>query len=130
MDFNLEEGISATFEEKVTERNTAKSIGSGGVDVYATPMMIALMEKAAFELVDGFLPTGYTTVGTSLQINHIAATPLGIKVSASAVLTNIDGKKLTFSIEAFDEKEKIGEGTHERYIVNTERFIDKAKAKC
>ncbi|MEW6622580.1 MAG: thioesterase family protein [Bacillota bacterium] len=129
MDFDLNKGLSAKVEKTVTENDTARRFGSGGVDVYATPMMIGLMENAALKAVDHLLPEGYVTVGTSLTVDHLAATPVGMKVYAYAVLTGIEGKKLIFSVEAFDEVDKIGQGIHERYIVNLEKFSKKVLSK-
>ena len=129
MDYNLKTGLTATIETTVTKEDTAKKFGSGGVNVFATPMMVGLMENAALKAVDPHLPEGYTTVGTRLEINHIAATPVGLRVWAKAVLTKIDGKKLVFNVEAFDQKEKIGDGLHERFIVNLEKFTQRALAK-
>ena len=110
---------------KVSEDNIALRYGSGSVDVFATPAMIALMEEAAVKAVDYNLPEGYATVGTELNIRHIAATPMGISITASAELVEVDGKKLTFKIEAFDELEKIGEGSHTRYIIQLAKFKEK-----
>ncbi|MEG6586255.1 thioesterase family protein [Dendrosporobacter sp. 1207_IL3150] len=129
MDYNLVLGMKAEKNEKVTERNTAISYGSGGVAVYATPAMIGLMEGTSLAAVDPHLPEGMATVGTSISVNHIAATPIGIEVRALAELTEIDGKKLTFRIEAYDEKEKIGEGTHQRYIIELEKFLARTQSK-
>lgn len=109
--------------EKVTTLNTAKAYGSGSIDVYATPAMIGLMEGASLALADKGLPEGYSTVGTKVDISHIAATPLGMTVTAKAALTEISGKKLVFSVEAFDERGKIGYGTHTRAIVETQKFL-------
>ncbi|MFZ5354798.1 MAG: thioesterase family protein [Bacillota bacterium] len=129
MDFDLKCGMSAEVERVVRESDTAASFGSGEVKVFATPVMIGMMENAALKAVDPFLPEGYVTVGLSLNVKHIAATPVDMKVRAAAELLKIEGKKLTFKIEAYDEVEKIGEGTHERYIINLEKFIPKAMAK-
>jgi predicted thioesterase len=129
MEFKLHNGLNAKVEAAVTQDNTADSFGSGGVQVFATPMMIGLMEKAALSAVDPYLPCGYATVGARLDIRHTAATPMGMKVYAAAELTEIDGKRLVFKVEAYDEKEKIGEGCHERYIVNIQRFMEKAADK-
>ena len=123
MDYNLQIGASHTAEKLVEERNTAAYMGSGIVQVFATPAMILLMELAARNAVQGYLPEGSTTVGTLVNIKHVAATPLGAKVSASAVLKEIDGRKLTFEIEATDEKGIIGKGVHERAIIDVERFM-------
>lgn len=129
MDFSLKPGMTAQVEKIVTEDDTAVKFGSGGVKVFATPMMIALMENAALSSVDPHLPEGYATVGLSLNVKHIAATPVGMKVHAKAELTGIEGKRLTFKVEAFDEREKIGEGAHERYIIELSRFLERTATK-
>lgn len=129
MEFNLKEGMEFKVEIIVEQKHTAQALGSGGVQVLATPMMIALMEGAALKSVDDDLPEGYTTVGTHLNVSHIGATPLGMNAYALARLVKIEGKKLTFDVEAFDEKEKIGEGTHERFIIQRDRFMDKVNSK-
>lgn len=129
MEFKLHKGLNAKIETIVTEKDTAMNFGSGGVAVYATPMMIGLMENAALSAVDLHLPKGYATVGTHLDVKHLAATPVGMKVYATAELVEVDGRRLVFKVEAYDEKEKIGEGYHERYIINLEKFIAKAKSK-
>lgn len=129
MGFKLNRGLKFKIEKVVTEKDTAMSFGSGGVKVFATPMMIGLMENAALSAVDLHLPKGYVTVGTRIDVRHLAATPVGMKVYAMAQLTGIDGKRLEFKVEAYDEKEKIGEGSHERYIIDVERFIERTAAK-
>jgi predicted thioesterase len=129
MEYGLYKGLTAKIESTVTRDDTADSFGSGGVKVLATPMMIGLMENAALSAVDTHLPGGYATVGTRLDIKHIAATPIGMKVYATAELSRIEGKRLTFKVEAYDEKEKIGEGCHERYIINVKRFMEKITEK-
>lgn len=129
MEFKLAIGSEGNAQELVTQENTAKKYGSGGIEVYATPAMIGLMENAALKAVDPQLPEGFATVGMHLDIKHLAATPIGMNVEAKAVLTEIDGKKLTFSVEAFDEKDKIGEGTHIRYIIPIEKFLERTEAK-
>lgn len=129
MDFNLEVGMTAQVERTVEEADTAVRFGSGGVRVFATPMMIALMENAALNAVDPQLGKGFATVGLSLNVKHMAATPVGMKVSARAELINIEGKRLTFRVEAFDEMERIGEGTHERYIIELSKFLEKTGRK-
>ena len=113
----------------VEQAHTARHLGSGGVDVFATPAMVSLMEETALGVVDPLLPSGQLTVGYSLDIRHIAATPLGMKVTARAELTKVDGRMLTFTVEAFDEKEKIGEGTHVRAVISLDRFSAKLAAK-
>lgn len=130
MEFKLQAGLSSKIETVVTENDTADSFGSGGIKVLATPMMIGLMENAAHSAVDLHLPEGYATVGTRIDVRHLAATPVGMKVYATAQLTGIEGRKLDFKVEAYDEKEKIGEGTHERFIINVERFMAKTRDKA
>lgn len=129
MDFNISVGMKAELELVVEQQHTAMAFGSGEVKVFATPMMIALMEKAALTAVDEHLGEGFATVGTIVNAKHLAATPVGMKVKATAELTAIEGKKLTFFIEAFDEQEKIGEGTHERYIIETAKFLKRTETK-
>lgn len=129
MGYNLEIGMKAEIEQVVLQEHTAMAFGSGGVKVLATPMMIGLMEKAALTAVDETLGEGISTVGTIVNIKHMAATPVGMQVRAVAVLTNIEGRKLTFDIEAYDEKEKIGEGTHERYIIEVAKFLKRVEGK-
>lgn len=125
MELNLKEGKKYTSELKVQEKDSAKEVGSGDLSVYSSPMMIALIENAALNCVSDDLPDGYSTVGINVNVNHIAATPIGMNVKATATLTEIKGKKLIFSVEAYDEKGKIGEGTHVRYIINTKKFLEK-----
>ncbi|NTV91228.1 MAG: thioesterase family protein [Clostridiales bacterium] len=129
MEFDLKTGMSAEVSKIVGENDTAASFGSGGVKVFATPLMIGLMENASLSAVDPFLPEGYATVGMTVSVSHSAATPVGMKVTAKAELVEIEGKKLTFKIEAYDEIEKIGEGTHVRFIIGLEKFIAKAMSK-
>ena len=130
MSNNLKIGLKAEIEQEVLQQHTAMAFGSGGVNVLATPMMIGLMEKAALLAVDSHLEEGFTTVGTIVNVSHIAATPVGMKARAIAVLTNIEGRKLTFDVEAYDEEEKIGEGTHERYIINLAKFLKRTEQKA
>ena len=125
----LEAGIKGTKEITVTNENTAKTMGSGTLDVFATPAMIALMENTAYESVTAELEEGSGTVGTALNVKHVAATPVGMKVTCETELIKVDGRALTFSVKAFDEKGLIGEGEHERFIVFNEKFQAKADAK-
>lgn len=127
--FNLKTGMTGKAETIVDENNTALKFGSGTINVFATPAMIGLMEAAAIDCVDRNLPEGYASVGTKVEIKHIAATPLGMKVSAEAELTEVDGLKLKFKVYAFDEKEKIGEGVHNRYIVKLNEFLKNTEQK-
>ncbi len=129
MEFDLKTGMKAEINHIVGEKDTAASFGSGEVKVYATPLMIGLMENAALSSVDPYLPEGFATVGLNVNVSHMAATPVGMKVTAKAELLEIEGKKLTFRVEAFDEAEKIGEGTHVRFIINLDKFIAKATSK-
>lgn len=129
MDYNLKLGMTGMKEDMVTEKNTAMAYGSGEVAVYATPAMIGLMENASLSAVDPHLPEGMATVGTRLDVKHLTATPTGMKVRAVAELLEIEGKRLLFKIEAFDEKEKIGEGIHERFIINLAKFLSKCEEK-
>ncbi|WP_446898046.1 thioesterase family protein [Clostridium sp. LBM24168] len=127
MEFNLREGISAVKEMKVTENDTATKMGSGLLEVYATPSMIALMENAASSSVIEELPEGYTTVGINMNVKHIKASPVGANIKCKAILTKVDRKKLFFDVEASDDKGIIGKGSHIRYIVNSKDFMEKAK---
>jgi predicted thioesterase len=131
MDFDdlLQPGLAGEKIEAVTENNTAESWGSGGLPVYATPSMIALMEGAAVNAVDKLLPPGWSTVGTALEVKHLAATPAGLEVRAAAELLEINGRRLRFRVEAFDGLDKIGEGYHDRFIVENERFLKKTFEK-
>ncbi len=129
MKTSLKTGIQGEARATVSDGNTAIALGSGGVPVFATPAMIALMENAALSSVEPYLPEGHTTVGIKISSSHIAATPLGMEVIARSELTEIDGKRLVFKVEAFDAKEKIGEGIHERFIINKEKFMKKNEEK-
>lgn len=125
----LETGMKGKKEIVVTKANTAKAMGSGTLDVFATPAMIALMENTAYESVAPELEEGSGTVGTALNVKHIAATPVGMKVVCESELVKVDGRALTFTVKAFDETGLIGEGEHERFIVFNEKFQAKADAK-
>lgn len=125
----METGIKGTAEYIVEENGSAKAMGSGALDVLATPKMIALLEQAAWESVQPYLEEGCGTVGTLMNVTHDAATPLGMKVTAETELVQIEGKKLIFKVEAFDENGHIGGGVHERFIVNNEKFQSKTNAK-
>jgi predicted thioesterase len=126
---SLEAGIKGKQEVMVSAENTAKTMGSGTLDVFATPAMIALMEKTAWESVQPQLDEGSGTVGTSLNVKHVAATPVGMKVICESELIKVDGRALTFSVKAYDETGLIGEGEHERFIVFNDKFQAKADAK-
>jgi len=113
----------------VTSDKLASSVGSGSADVFATPMLVALMEKSAFICLNQFLDNDETSVGTAISTSHISATPLGMEVYAISKITSVDGKKVDFEIEAFDAIGKIGEANHSRFIVNYEKFINKLNLK-
>jgi len=125
----LAKGIVGTKELTVTKDKTAAAVGSGLLDVFATPQMIALMEATASESVAPYLDEGSTSVGTLVNVSHVAATPVGMKVRCESELTEVDGRKLTFTVKAFDECGLIGEGTHERFVVFSEKFMAKTNAK-
>lgn len=125
----LETGIKGKKEIIVSDEMSAKKVGSGLLDVFATPSMIALVEKTAWESVSNCLEEGQGTVGTKVDIAHIAATPIGMKVTCETTLIEIDRRRLVFEINVFDEVDKIAEGTHERFIVENEKFQAKTLAK-
>ena len=125
----VEIGMKGRAEAIVTQGNTAQAAGSGLVPVFATPWMIALMENAAVNAVQAALAPEEGTVGTRLDVTHDAATPIGMRVWAEAEVTAVEGRKITFAVAAYDEAEKIGGGTHERFIIKTERFLTKAQSK-
>jgi len=125
----LKVGMQGSAEKISDQTTTASNFGSGGVDVFATPVMIGLMEESACNAVHSALPVGQTTVGTTVNIKHIAATPIGMKVRGEALLTQIDGRRLVFQITAYDEKEKIGEGEHERFIIDLDKFMQRVNQK-
>ena len=122
-------GVKGHMQIEVTKNLLAKNVGSGALDVFATPAMIALIEETAWKSVAPALDYGMTTVGTSLSIEHTAPTPLGMSVTCDTELVAVDGKKLTFNAVVSDEKGEIGHGTHERFIVETESFQAKADSK-
>lgn len=122
-------GLKKEAVTLVAEDNTAKTLGSGSLKVFATPAMTCLMEKAAADLLESVLSEDMTSVGISLNIAHKAPTPLGMKVRAEAVITAVDGRKVTFAVKAYDEKEEIGSGIHERFLVAAEKFQSRADNK-
>ncbi len=126
----LTPGLRGETEFVVGTRDTAPHVGSGAIKVLATPVMVSLMEQAALKAVEGLLPPGCQTVGTRLDITHVAATPVGHQVTAHAELERIEGRRLVFRVWADDEVERIGEGTHERIIVDVARFDRRAQDKA
>lgn len=113
----------------VGEENTAIHVGSGTSKVLATPWMIAFMERTSHQLLAEILPPGYTSVGVSVNVHHIAPTPVDSKIRVNTQVLEVDGSKITFEVKAWDNVEQIGEGTHQRYIVEEERFLQRADAK-
>lgn len=125
----MEIGIRGKQSVVVDVTNTAKAMGSGTLDVFATPAMIALMEKTAWESVAWELDDGFATVGTRMEVTHDAPTPTGMRVTCETELVGIDGRKLSFEVRAYDEKGEIGKGIHERFIIDEAKFEAKAAQK-
>ncbi len=126
---NIEVKSIGKTEWIVEEKHLASLVGSGDQNVFSTPSLVALMENSAMNVINKYLEKGETSVGVEINVKHLASTPLGMKVSSTAEITEVDGRKVTFFIEAFDEKEKIGEACHTRFILNAEKFILKANSK-
>ena len=125
----LKVGLVGTYRIVVADEHTAPFVGSGKVRVLATPVMINLIEAAALACCEQLLPAGHQSLGIHLDVRHIAATPVGMAVTATAELVKIEGRTLTFRVEARDERELIGDGTHERVVVNVERFDQRVQKK-
>jgi predicted thioesterase len=125
----LKPGLRTELREVVNRQNVASIWGSGALDVFSTPAMIALMEKASVLTAAPFLPEGCSTVGTSVDVKHIASSPIGANIRAEAVLTCVDGRKLSYEVRAWDDKELIGEGLHERFVIDNKKFMEKTEAK-
>jgi len=126
---HLSAGLKGTAEVVVGEEHTAPRVGSGRIHVLATPVMINLIEAAALAAVESLLPEGHQSLGTLLNVRHIAATPVGMRVRATAELVRVEGRTLSFRVEAHDEVELIGDGAHERVVVNVERFDVRVQRK-
>jgi predicted thioesterase len=126
---HLTPGLKGTSELLVGVEHTAPSIGSGKVPVLGTPVMINVIEAAALAAVEHLLPAGHQSLGIHLDVRHFAATPVGMRVRAIAELTAVDGRTLTFKVEAHDDKEPIGGGTHQRVVVNVARFDERVQRK-
>lgn len=122
-------GTIKTATREVTQTNTAKAVGSGSLEVFATTMMVALMEEAACLAIADMLEEGQTSVGTKISVEHTAASLVSQVVSATAVITNVDGRSVEFELAASDKNGEIGKGTHTRFIVNEDKFISKLKEK-
>lgn len=129
MSQDLKPGVEGEARVAITPENTAIAYGSGAVRVFATPAMIGLMEKAALSSVDPLLGEGLTTVGTRVDIQHLAATPVGMNVVARSRLVEVEGKRLLFEVEARDDVDVIGKGVHERFVVKLESFLKRAESK-
>jgi fluoroacetyl-CoA thioesterase len=127
---NLPTGLSGTAEMVVGEQHTAPRVGSGRIRVLATPVMINLIEAAALAAVEQSLPEEHQSLGTRLNLSHIAATPVGMRVRATAEVVKVEGRTIHFKVRAEDERELIGEGTHERVVVNLERFDKRVQEKA
>lgn len=125
----LKPGLRGRAELMVGEEHTAPRVGSGRVHVLATPVMINLFEAAALDAIERLLPAGRQSLGTVLNVRHVAATPVGMRVSASAEVTGIEGRTVRFRVEARDEKDLIGDGTHERVVVNVAKFDERVQRK-
>ncbi len=125
----MEIGLKGQQTLSVTEEKTAEAMGSGGIRVFATPVMIALMEKTAYESVQPLLEPGFSTVGTKLEVDHVSATPVGATITCNSELIEIDRKRLVFKVEAFDDAGLIGQGIHERFIIEVDKFMSKAESK-
>ena len=122
-------GVTGHADAQVDNLNTAVAVGSGALPVFATPSLVTLVEQAACTAIGPHLPLGTTSLGTGLQIKHLKATPIGHHVQATATLQAVDGQRLTFAVTASDEREKIAEGTHERFVVHAERFLQMISQK-
>src|SRR3954469_3476957 len=125
----LKEGLAGAAAITVGEQHTAPRIGSGRVHVLATPVMINLMEAAALDAIERLLPPGHQSLGTHLNVGHYAATPVGMGLRASAVVTRVEGRTIEFRVEAFDDKERVGDGTHARVVVDVARFDQRVQRK-
>ncbi len=126
---DLEPGLTGAAAWRADERHSAEAWGSGAVPVFATPSLVGLMETAAMDALSGHLRAGETTVGTRIEVSHLAATPLGEEVRAEARLVSVDGRRLVFDLLAFDEHHCIGEGRHERTIVSRDRFLERLRGR-
>lgn len=122
-------GASGRAERTVTDQNTALAVGSGSLPVFATPIMAAMMEEAAAKALESYLEPGQGSVGTHLDISHDSATPLGMQVWAEATVTQVEGRAVTFSVAAYDEAGPIGKGTHQRFLIQNEKFLAKTQQK-
>jgi predicted thioesterase len=127
--YNIQIGHTAERSETVVESLLATRLGSGSVEVYATPAMVALMESAAVAAIERLLPEGQSSVGIALDIKHLAATPPGQQVRARAEVIDVEERKVMFKVQAWDEQELIGEGTHTRFVIDVARFMQRVQSK-
>ncbi len=125
----MEAGIKGILTKTVDQSESAKNLGSGLLDVFATPALVAFVEKTCWFSINDFIEEGQTTVGTRMDIRHLKATPISMKVTCESELVKVEGKKLVFEFEAYDEKDLIAKGSHERYIVESKTFQDKTDSK-
>jgi predicted thioesterase len=125
----IKPGLVGSATTIVDGTNTASAYAHGGVDVYATPAMVGLMERAAINAIEHLLEEGESSVGTRIEVRHLAATPPGLEITARAELLEVEGRRLTFKVEAFDPVEKVGEGTHDRAVILLARLLERAEAK-
>jgi fluoroacetyl-CoA thioesterase len=126
---DLPPGLSGEIDHLVTAEDTASRWGSGLVPVYSTPSLVGLMESAAVRALEGLLQPGQTSVGAHIDVRHLAATPVGMRVRARAELLSVEGRKLVYKIQAWDEIELIGEASHERFVIDEARFVSKVNQK-
>ena len=129
MFYMIEKGIKGHREQTVITEMSAARVGSGLVDVFATPMLVALVEQTCYESVLPHLDEGQGTVGTLVNVSHVSATPIGMRVWCDSELTEVDRRRLVFSVKAYDEAGLIGEGTHERFVIDTAKFMEKLNGK-
>lgn len=125
----LKPGLKGSAQIRVGEEQTAPRVGSGRVRVLATPVMINMMEAASLDAIESLLPEGHQSLGTHLDVGHYAATPVGMTLRATAEVIKVEGRNVTFRVEAFDDKERIGDGTHARVVVNVDRFDQRIQKK-
>jgi predicted thioesterase len=125
----IKTGLKNEIKFTVSDKETAKSFGSGELDVLATPKMIALMEEASYKCIAPYLEDGISSVGTLMNVKHLSATPVGMEVTTKCEVIDVQDRKIVFKVEAYDEKGLIGEGEHERFLVKSDKFTIKAYAK-
>lgn len=126
---DIKPGMVGEADETVSTARTASYYASGLVSAYGTPALVALMENASVAAIQKYLPSGQTSVGTEVRIKHLAATPVGMHAHARSTVTAVDGRRVTFQVEAWDDREKIGEGTHTRVVVDEARFNERLEKK-